>query len=164
MPNPHGYHSVTPYLCVRDAARALEFYQRAFGATDVHSMLSPDGGGRIMHAEFKIGDSKIMLSDEFPGASCRSPESANTTTVNLHIYAEDVDKMFHQAVQAGAKAEMPPTDMFWGDRYGKLTDPFGHSWAIAKHVKDVSPEQMQRGAKEMMARMQQQKVQQAKGT
>jgi PhnB protein len=148
---PEGFHAVTPGLTVRDAAKAIDFYKRAFGAVELYRMSAP--GGKIGHAEIKIGDSIIMLSDEFP-MGARSPQSAGGTTVTLHLYVQDVDAAFKQAVGAGAKADMPPTDMFWGDRYGQLTDPFGHSWGLATHVKDVSPEEMQKGADEAFSRMQ----------
>jgi PhnB protein len=135
-PIPDGYHTLTPSLVVRDGARAIDFYKRAFGATERFRMPTPDG--RIAHAELKIGDSMLMLTDEFPGANSRAPESVGGTTVNLFVYTEDVDSLFNRAVEAGAKAEMPVTNMFWGDRFGKLMDPFGHSWMVATHVEDVS--------------------------
>jgi PhnB protein len=135
---------------VRDVARAIDFYKRAFGATEVSALTMP--GGKIGHAELTIGDSKIMLAEEFPGAN-RSPESLGGTAVQLHLYFKDVDSAFQQAVAAGAKADMPPTDMFWGDRYGKLTDPFGHSWGLATHIKDCTPEEMQKGMEEAFAKM-----------
>jgi PhnB protein len=148
---PEGYHTVTPGLTVRDAAKAIDFYRRAFGAVEVFRMEAP--GGKIGHAELKIGDSMIMLADEFPGGA-RSPQSLGGTTSTLHLYVQDVDAAFKQAVGAGAKADMPPADMFWGDRYGKLTDPFGHAWGLATHVKDVSPEEMKKGAEEAFSKMQ----------
>ncbi len=147
---PEGFHTVTPSLVVDDAKKAIDFYKRAFGAVELCRMDAP--GGRIGHAELKFGDSAIMLSDEFPGGA-RSPKSLGGTTVNLHLYVENVDAAFSQAVGAGAKADMPPADMFWGDRYCKVTDPFGHSWGLATHVKDVSPEEMQKGAEEAFAKM-----------
>lgn len=148
---PEGFHTITPGLTVRDAAKAIDFYRRAFGAVELYRMSAP--GGKIGHAELKIGDSIIMLSDEFP-MGARSPQSVGGTTVTLHLYVQDVDAAFKQAIGAGAKEDMPPTDMFWGDRYGKLTDPFGHSWGLATHVKDVSPEEMQKGADEAFSRLQ----------
>lgn len=151
QPIPKGYHTVTPHLVVRDARRAIDFYKRAFGATAVSVMEMP--GGKIGHAELKIGNSRIMLADEWPGQS-HSPESLGGTTVNLHLYFKDVDSAFQQALAAGAKADMPPTDMFWGDRYGKLTDPFGHSWGLATHIKDVTPEEMQKGMEAMFSKTQ----------
>jgi PhnB protein len=147
---PKGYHTVTPHLVMRDSAKAIEFYKKAFGATEISRMEMP--GGKIGHAEIQVGDSRIMLADEFPGAT-RSPESLGGTTVSLHLYLADVDSAFKQATAAGAKADMPPADMFWGDRYGKVTDPFGHSWGLATHVKDVTPEEMKKGADEMFSKM-----------
>jgi PhnB protein len=150
-PIPDGYRTVTPYLCIRGAAKALDFYKRAFGAQVTVSMGGP--GGLISHAEMKIGDSMIMLADEMPMSTGKSPESLGGTSVNLFLYLEDVDSVFNQAVAAGAKVEMPLADQFWGDRYGKLTDPFGHSWSLATHVEDVTPEDMGRRMKAAMAKM-----------
>jgi PhnB protein len=151
QPIPQGYHSVTPYITVKDAARAIDFYQRAFGAKEIMRMDGPDG--KIPHAELKIGDSMVMLADEMPGNNAKSPQSLGGTTVNMFVYTEDVDHMFKQAVSAGAKVDMPLDDMFWGDRYGKLTDPFGHTWSLATHKEDVAPEEMKKRAKEAMAKM-----------
>jgi PhnB protein len=148
---PEGYHTLTPYLTVRDAARAIEFYKQAFGAVERGVMKGPDG--KIMHAELKIGDSIFMLADEFPEFGSMSPLSTGGSGMGLHIYAEDVDKAFDRAVKAGAKVDMPVGDMFWGDRYGKLADPFGHKWSIATHKADLSPEEMDKGMKEMMKDM-----------
>jgi PhnB protein len=150
-PIPDGYHTVTPFLAVHNAAKAIDFYKRAFGATELHRMDGPQG--KIAHAEIKIGDSVIMLSDEMPGTSARSPQSLGGTTTNLFIYVKDVDAAFNKAVSAGAKAEAPVADMFWGDRYGKLTDPFGHSWSIGTHKEDVAPEEMKRRAEAETAKM-----------
>lgn len=146
---PPGYHSVTPYLVVRDGARAIDFYKQSFGATEIARMGTPDG--KIAHAELKIGDSMIMLSDEMMGN--RSPESLGGSPVSIFLYIENVDSVFNQAVKAGAKSDMPPADMFWGDRYGKLTDPFGHVWGLATHIEDVAPAEMEKRAKESMAKM-----------
>jgi PhnB protein len=153
-PIPEGYRSVTPYLTLDDAAKALDFYKRAFGAQQTVRMDAP--GGKIAHAEMKIGDSMIMLGDEMPNSGSRSPKSLGGTTAGVMLYVEDVDKVFNQAVSAGAEAEMPPTDMFWGDRYGKLKDPFGHSWSVATHKEDVAPAEMQKRMQDMMAKMAQQ--------
>ena len=150
-PIPEGYHSVTPYLTVNDAARAIDFYKQAFSAKEVMRMDGPPG--KIGHAELKIGDSRLMLADEMPGTSCRSPQSLGGTTAGIFLYVEDVDSVYKQAVSAGAKAEMPPSDMFWGDRFGKLMDPFGHSWSLATHIEDVAPDEMARRGKEAMAKM-----------
>ena len=147
-PIPPGFHSVTPYLILNDANKAIDFYQKAFGAQKIMSMPGP--GGKVGHAEIKIGDSIIMLSDEMPGGTMRSPKSLGNSTVGIFVYVNDVDKVYKQAVDAGAKAEMPPADMFWGDRFGKLVDPFGHSWNLATHVEDVEPAEMERRAKAAM--------------
>jgi PhnB protein len=141
-PIPDGYHSVTPYLTVNDAARAIDFYKRAFGAQETVRMQGPPG--KIGHAELKIGDSMVMLADEMAGNNCRSPQSLGGSTVNIFLYVTDVDSVFKQAVSAGAKADAQPADMFWGDRYGKLTDPFGHCWSLATHKEDVTPEEMRK--------------------
>jgi PhnB protein len=141
-PVPDGYHSVTPYLIVRGASQAIDFYTRAFGAAEIMRMPGP--GGIIMHAEIRVGDSVIMLSDEMPQASGKSPQTLGGTTAAVMVYVPDVDKTYKQAVAAGATAREQPADMFWGDRYGKLTDPFGHEWAIATHVEDVTPEEMEK--------------------
>jgi PhnB protein len=153
-PIPEGYHSVTPYLVVNDAAKAIEYYTRAFGAKEIMRMDGPPG--KIGHAEIMIGDSHIMLSDEMPGSDVRAPQSVGGSTVSIFLYVNDVDSVFKQAVSAGAKENMPPTDMFWGDRFGKLTDPFGHSWALATHKEDVAPQEMAKRSKEAMAQMAQQ--------
>jgi PhnB protein len=150
---PSGYHSVTPYLVVNDASRAIEFYKQAFGAKETVRMAGP--GGKIGHAELKIGDSMIMLSDEMPGSGNRSPQSLGGSPVSIFLYVENVDSVFNQAVNAGAKADRPPQDMFWGDRFGSLTDPFGHLWALATHIEDVAPEEMKKRAQAAMAQMSQ---------
>jgi PhnB protein len=151
QPIPQGYHSVTPYLTVSDAARAIDFYGRAFGAKEIMRMDGPPG--KIAHAELKIGNSTIMLSDEMPGGGCRSPKSLGGTTVNIFLYVEKVDTVFKQAESAGARVDMPPADMFGGDRYGKLTDPFGHSWSVATHQEDVAPDEMKKRSKQAMEKM-----------
>jgi PhnB protein len=141
---PEGYHSVTPYLHIRDAARAIEFYKDVFGATEVMRMDAPDG--KIGHAEIKIGGSYVMLADEFPDMDVRSPQSYGGTPVALLLYVEDADAIAERAVAAGAKLLSPMEDKFYGDRMGKLEDPFGHIWAIATHKEDVSLEEMQKRA------------------
>lgn len=139
---PEQYHNVTPYIVVQDAAKAIEFYKRALGAEERARMPSPDG--KVMHAEIQVGDSIIMLSDEFPdmGGTCQSPLSLGGSSSSLLIYTENTDESFKRAVQAGAKATMEPQDMFWGDRYAKVIDPFGHQWQFATHTEDLTPEQM----------------------
>ncbi len=140
-PIPDSYHAVTPYLTVRGAAEAIDFYQRAFGARELFRMPGPNG--KIMHAEILIGDSHIMLSDESAACGSQAPVTLNGTPVGIFLYLEDVDTTFRQAVKAGAKETMPPQDMFWGDRFGRLTDPFGHKWMLATHIEDVSPAEME---------------------
>jgi PhnB protein len=144
---PEGYHNITPYLTVRDAARAIEFYKQAFGAKEKGVMKGPEG--KVMHAELIIGDSIFMLADESPQQGMLSPQSTGGAGMGLHIYTDDVDSAFGRAVKAGAKVDMPVTDMFWGDRYGKLADPFGHKWSIGTHKKDVSMKEMEEAMKQM---------------
>ncbi len=149
-PVPSGYHTATPYLTLSDAASAIDFYKKAFGATERFRMDRPDG--KIGHAEIQIGDSIVMLADESPRSDSRSPQSLGGTTSGIFLYVENVDAVFDTAVKAGAKVQQPLTNMFWGDRFGKLTDPFGHSWALATHIEDVAPEEME---KRMQAAMSQ---------
>jgi PhnB protein len=151
-PIPEGYHTLTPFLTVRNAVRAIEFYKQAFGAQERGVAKGPDG--KVMHAELKIGDSVIMLSDEYPEFGSLSPQSVGGSPMGLHIYIENVDAAFDRAVKAGAQIEMPVMDQFWGDRYGKLKDPFGHKWSIATHVKDMSADEMKRSMDDAMAKMQ----------
>ena len=143
-PIPEGYHTATPYLIIRGAADAIEFYKKAFGATELFRMPQPDG--RIGHAEIKIGDSAIMLADEFPEMKYLSPQTLGGSSVSLMIYVEDVDSVFKQALTAGGVEQRAVEDKFYGDRGGSLTDPFGHVWHIATHVEDVSPEEMEKRA------------------
>jgi PhnB protein len=153
-PIPSGFHTATPYLTLNNCASAIDFYKKAFGAQEIMRMDGPPG--KIGHAEIKIGDSIVMLADEFPGAGNRSPASLGGTTAGIFLYVADVDTAFKQAVDAGAKADMPPTDMFWGDRFGRLTDPFGHSWSMATHKEDVAPEEMKKRMDQERAKMAQQ--------
>jgi len=134
-PIPEGYHTLTPYLAVEDAARAIEFYKDAFGAEEIHRMPGPDGS--IAHAELQIGDSKLMLSDPFPQSNVRPPSERGGPTASVFMYVDDADAVFEQAQTAGATVSMPLEDMFWGDRFGSLTDPFGHVWSVATHIEDV---------------------------
>ena len=139
---PEGYYSLTPYLVCKGAAEAIEFYQKAFGAVETVRMPGP--GGRIMHAEVKIGNSMLMLSDENPERGNVSPATLGGTTGSVMIYTDDVDATFKNAIAGGARSTSEPADMFWGDRMGTITDPFGHNWAIATHKEDVSPEEMEK--------------------
>ena len=147
-PIPNGYRTVTPYLIVKGAADAIDFYRRAFGATEMLRMADPQG--RVGHAEIKIGDSVIMLADEHPAMGYRGPRSLGGSSVSILLYLEDVDGVFERAVKAGAKAQRPVTNQFYGDRSGTLEDPFGHVWTIATHVEDVPPEEMKRRAEAAM--------------
>lgn len=150
-PIPEGYHTVTPYLGVDDAAKAIEFYQRAFGATERGRMPGPDG--KIAHAELQIGNSIVMTSDPFPQSTIKSPKQIGGTSVSIFLYVEDVDSVVQDAVDAGATITMPVEDMFWGDRFGQVQDPFGHVWQIATHVEDVEPDEMAKRAEKAMASM-----------
>jgi PhnB protein len=150
-PIPEGYRTVTPYLAVDDAAGAIAYYKRAFGAKERVRMDAP--GGKIGHAELEIGDSLVMLSDAFPQASTRPPKELDGTSASIFLYVEDVDGVVQQAVDAGATITMEVSDQFWGDRFGAIQDPFGHVWSIATHVEDVPPEEMEERAKAAMAAM-----------
>jgi len=148
-PIPEGYHSVTPYLIIKGAAKALDFYQRAFGAKETVRMPGP--GGKIMHAEMRIGSSMVMLADEHPEMNARSPEAFGGSPVMIHLYVEDVDAVFNQAIAAGATVERPLADQFYGDRTGGVKDPFGYSWYVATHKEDVTPEEMKKRMAAMAA-------------
>jgi PhnB protein len=150
-PIPDGYHAVQPYLAVDDAVKAIDWYKQAFGATERFRMDGP--GGTIGHAELEIGDSVVMLSDPFPQASTKPPKELGGTSSSVMLYVEDVDATMKQAVDAGATVTMEIADQFWGDRFGSITDPFGHSWSIATHVEDVSPEEMEKRSAEFMSAM-----------
>jgi len=141
-PIPVGFHSVTPYLFVRTAALAIEFYKNAFGATELVRMPGPNG--RIMHAELKIGDSIVMLADENPQTGMMSPQTVGGFSIGLHVYVENVDAVIQRAVESGAKPLRPIKDQFYGDRSGSVLDPFGHMWSVATHIEDVSPEEMKK--------------------
>jgi len=144
-PIPEGYHSITPYLIVRGGSDAIEFYKRAFGATELFRFPAPDG--KVGHAEIKIGDSPIMLADEYPQMGYNSPQSIGGSPVSLMIYVDDVDIVFSRAIEAGATVKEAVQDKFYGDRIGSVVDPFGHVWHIATHKEDVSIEEMQQRAK-----------------
>lgn len=144
-----GYHTVTPYLTVRDAVKAIEFYTRAFGAQERGILPMP--GGKIGHAELMIGNSMVMLADEFPEYGNQSPQALNGSPVGLAIYVENVDEVFNRAVKEGATVKEPVSDKFWGDRAGSVTDPFGHKWTILTHIEDVSLDEMKKRMEKMFA-------------
>ncbi len=150
-PIPEGYHTVTPSIVLKDAKKALEFYKKAFGAEVLMQMAGPQDS--VLHAEIKIGDSIIMLADEWPGHFVQAPPTVKGTTHTLHIYVQDVDAAHTKAVAAGATEKMPPEDMFWGDRFSSVMDPYGHSWSIGTHIKDMTPEECQKACDEWMAQM-----------
>ncbi len=150
-PIPDGFHSVTPYLTVNNTLKALEFYAKAFGAKTISSMPGP--GGATMHAEMWVGNSIVMLNDEFPQWGVKSPLTYGGTPVSLHIYLENADAAFEKAVAAGCTVQAPPSDMFWGDRYCKVTDPFGHVWGIATRKENPTPEQLAQRQAEMLKKM-----------
>ena len=146
-PVPDGYHTVTPYMTIKGAAEALEFYKKAFGATELMRLLGPDG--QVGHAELQIGNSRIMMADEFPQAECKSPQTLGGTSMGLLLYVEDVDAFVARALAAGATATYPIEDKFYGDRMGGLSDPFGHKWHIGTHKEDVAPEEITRRVQAM---------------
>jgi uncharacterized glyoxalase superfamily protein PhnB len=147
-PIPDGYHTITPYITINGALKAIAFYEKAFGAQTLK--LSKADDGKVMHAVIRIGDSPIMLSDEFPNSECGmyAPSTLKGTTIMLHCYVEDADAFFNKAVQAGATINMPLSDTFWGDRYGQLKDPFGYMWSVSTHKFDPTPDQIQKGIKD----------------
>lgn len=144
-PIPEGMSTVTPHLVCAGAAEAIEFYKRAFQAEEVLRL--PDPGGKLMHAQIRIGNSALMLVDEYPDCGCLGPGALKGSAVTLHLYVEDADSFFARAVAAGATVTMPLEDMFWGDRYGKLVDPFGHHWSVATHIRDMTPEEIEQAMK-----------------
>lgn len=149
QPIPNGFHSLTPHLVVKGASKAIDFYKKAFGAEELFRLPGPDG--KLMHADLKIGDSHVFLTDEMPEMDSRGPQSIGATPVTIHLYVKDVDAAFDKAVAAGATVRMPLQDMFWGDRYGLLTDPFGHSWSLATHKQDLSPAEIAKAAEAAFA-------------
>ena len=151
-PIPEGCHTVTASLTVNDAAKALDFYKSALGAQELFRMATPDGS-KIMHSEIQIGDSRIFVNDEFPESAQKAPSSLGGTSISLNLYVEDADASFDRAVKAGANSIMPVAEMFWGDRFGMVSDPFGHIWCFATHVKDLTPEEIDEGAKQAFAQM-----------
>ncbi len=146
-PVPDGMHTVTPHLVCAGAADAIEFYKKAFNATEVGRLVGQQG--KLMHAMIRIGDSSVMLVDEFPDCGSFGPKSLKGSPVTIHLYVEDVDAFVKRAVAAGAKITMPVDDMFWGDRYGRLEDPFGHRWSVGTHKRDVTPEEMKQAMQKM---------------
>jgi len=150
-PIPEGYHSISPSLTIDGAAEAIEFYKRAFGATERMRMSMPDG--KIAHAELDIGDSVLMLNDALPQTSLKSPKQLGGSTVSVFLYVDDVDSVVQDAIDAGATVTMPVEDQFWGDRFGSVSDPFGHHWAIATHTEDLTPEEIAERGREAMASM-----------
>jgi PhnB protein len=150
-PIPEGFHSITPQLTCRDAARAIDFYKSVLGAKELMRMADP--AGKVMHAELQIGDSRFMINDECPGMAVAPDPSAALHSSSLFVYTADVDDLYGRAVQAGCREDMALQNMFWGDRFGKFTDPFGHQWGVATHVEDVAPDEMQRRSEEMTKKM-----------
>ena len=149
---PAGSHTVTPHLVLKGVAKAIEFYKKAFGAEELYRMPMPHGD-LIMHACISIGDSRIFLTDEMPerrDCGMASPETLNGCNATMHVFVPNVDEVFKRAIDCGAKAKMPPADMFWGDRYGQVTDPFGQTWSLATHKEDLTPEQIQKNVAECM--------------
>jgi PhnB protein len=142
---PDGFHTLTPHLVVKGASKAIEFYKKAFGAEEIKRVPGPDGKS-LVHAELKIGDSRLLLVDEFPEMDCRGPQSVGGSPVSIHMFVDDADAAFDRALSAGAEVRMPLADQFWGDRYGVLTDPFGHVWSIATHKEDLTAEQISKRA------------------
>jgi uncharacterized glyoxalase superfamily protein PhnB len=151
---PEEFHSVTPMFVFKDARKAIEFYKRAFGAQERFVMPGPDGKG-VMHAEVRIGDSIIMMGEEHPQEPCKSAETIGSSPVSFYLYLENVDEAFRVAVAAGAEARMPVQEMFWGDRMGTVQDPFGYSWSLATHTRDLTPEEIRQGAQAFFAQMKQ---------
>jgi PhnB protein len=151
QPIPEGYHTLSLHLAVEDASKAIDYYKQAFGAKERMRMDGPDG--KIGHAELEIGDSVVMLSDPFPQSTVRPPNEVGGTSASVFMYVEDVDAVAKRAVDAGATVTMEVADQFWGDRFGTITDPFGHVWSIATHVEDVSPDEMAERSKAAMAAM-----------
>jgi PhnB protein len=147
-PIPDGYHTATPYLIVQNASKAIDYYKKAFGATELMRMPGP--GGKIVHAELKFGDSIIMLSDEAPEMGHRSPQTLGGTPVGIMLYVNDVDTVFKQAISAGGTTQRAVQDQFYGDRSGTLVDPFGHNWTVATHKEDVPPQEMEKRMEEFM--------------
>jgi PhnB protein len=147
-----GSHTITAHLVVSDAPKALEFYKNAFGAQIMNTHYTPDKK-KVMHAEMKIGDSIVMLADEWPDMGSKSPKSLGGSSVVLNLYQDNIDQLWEQAIKGGATVTMPLMNQFWGDRYGQIEDPFGHRWALGQHIEDVAPEEMERRAREAFSQM-----------
>jgi uncharacterized glyoxalase superfamily protein PhnB len=147
---PDGFHTITPSIVLNNSKEAIEFYKKVFDAKEIYQMPTPDG--KTMHAMIQIGDSFVMMSDEFPQMGTRSPTTVGGTSTTIHLYVEDADKVYNKAIEVGATPTTPMMDMFWGDRFGSVLDPFGHSWAIATHKIDVLPEEMHKAAEEFMTK------------
>ena len=157
QPIPPGFHTITPSLTIRNAAQAIEFYKKALGAEERMRMASPDG--TISHAELQIGDSIVFLNDENPAWGCKSPQTLGGSAAGFYLYVEDVDKAFQRAIDAGGKVTCPVTDMFWGDRMGNFTDPYGYTWTLSTHTQDMTEQEMEEGAKQFHAQMAQSQAQ-----
>jgi len=151
-PIPDGYHTITPHMVLSDAARAIEFYATAFGAKEIMRVPGPDGK-KIMHAEVQIGDSRVMICDEFPEMGCVSPEKIGGSSVSMFVYVEDVDAAHKKALEAGCKEKMPCTNTFWGDRHSQVADPFGYSWSLSMHVEDLPAAEMKKRQEEHFKQM-----------
>ena len=151
-PIPEGYHTITPSLIVSDAAKAIEFYKNGLGAEVLDVAKTPDGS-KVVHSVLKVGNSLVFVNDEFPEMGARSPQSLGGSPVSLYLYVEDADLWFNRAVAAGATPTMPIADMFWGDRFGTVTDPYGHNWGFSTHIKDLSPEEVERASSEFFSQM-----------
>ena len=151
---PKGYHTITPSLIVKDGLKAIEYYKKVFGAIDKGTMMMPNNKA-VAHAELQIGDSKIMLTDEFPEMKCMSPPSIGGSPASLYLYVEDVDKTFNLALAEGGKSLDPVQDQFWGDRHGRIQDPFGHIWSISTHIKDLTEDETKKAALEAFSKMSQ---------
>jgi PhnB protein len=148
---PTGYRTLTPHLVIKNATEAIEFYKKAFGAEQVRCMMTPDN--KVMHACLKIGDSMLMLAEEMPNMGCKGPDMTSGSPVTVHVYVTDADSVFDRAVKAGAQVLMPLTNMFWGDRYGRLVDPYGHHWSVASKVEDLTEEEMMKRQQAFCAKM-----------
>jgi len=151
QPIPPGYHTLVPHLVVRNAKDAIDFYKKAFGAEERRRLLTPTG--QILHAELQIGDARLFLAEEMPMGGCKSPQSLSGTSITLHVWSENAGATIERAVRAGATVTLPPMDAFWGDRYGRLKDPFGHEWSVGTHQRDMTSDEMAKAAQDACAKM-----------